>query len=188
MRDPTIKGEYTCAKWYRMDPKYDEQYLRKHAFVAGIGQSCTCEGCSGNKALSFCHNDIADPGSTYMDINTAKSQGKVGKMRLAINDDMVDPDYCEKNDFCRKHTCLEVRCLGRVFVFFPGKVEAGVFTNSRQLVVLMPSAEPPPSRWGLIYLCFHFSQCYLFLLNFYVKDCLRCSLFGMLRRETLGKK
>ena len=111
MRDESIKGSHDCETWYRMDPDYDEAFLRNNAVVTGTGQGCNCEGCNGNLAISFCHNDIADPGSTYMDINTAKSHGKVGKMRVTINDDMLDPDYCRKNEFCAKHTCLEVRCF-----------------------------------------------------------------------------
>ena len=109
MRDTNIKGSHNCATWYRMDPKYTETFLRKNAVVTGTEEGCTCEGCNGINGLSYCPNDVPDPGSTYMDINTAKSENKVGKMRLAINEDMLDPDYCRKNEFCAKHTCLEVR-------------------------------------------------------------------------------
>ena len=96
-----------------MDPKYTVEFLKDHAVVTGAeDQACTCDGCNGADALSYCPNDTpygeSDERSNYMDIETAKILGKIGKMRLTINDDMVDPDKCRKNDFCAKHTCLEV--------------------------------------------------------------------------------
>ena len=117
MRDTNIKGSHECGTWYRMDPKYTVEFLKNHAVVTGTDdQACTCDGCNGNKALSYCKHD-KDDGSDYMDIDTAKANGLIEKMRLAINDDMLDPDKCRKNKFCREHTCLEVQtcfclCLG----------------------------------------------------------------------------
>ena len=110
MRDTNIKGSHDCATWYRMDPKYTTKFLEAKAVVTdSTDKDCTCEGCNGNKALDFCPSDFPDANSNYMDIETAKAKGKIGKMRLAINDDMLDPEKCKNNDFCRKHTCLEVR-------------------------------------------------------------------------------
>ena len=116
MRDTNIKGSYNCATWYKMDPKYTAEFLIDHAVVTGAeDKKCTCDGCSGTEAASYCPNDTpyhpSDNRSRYMDIDTAKTLGKIGRMRLTINDDMVDPEKCRKNDFCKKHTCLEVHCL-----------------------------------------------------------------------------
>ena len=109
MRDTNIKGSHECGTWYRMDPKYTVAFLKEHAVVTGTEDKvCTCDGCNGNKALSYCKHDNDDD-SDYMDIDTAKAHGVIEKMRLAINDDMLDPDKCRKNEFCREHTCLEVR-------------------------------------------------------------------------------
>ena len=113
MRDTNIKGSHGCETWYKMDPKYTVRYLKDHAVVTGTeDRACTCDGCNGADAMSYCPNDTpygeSDERSNYMDIETAKILGKIGKMRLTINDDMVDPDKCRKNDFCAKHTCLEV--------------------------------------------------------------------------------
>ena len=88
---------------------YTTKFLEAKAVVTGTDDACKCDGCNGNKALDFCPNDIPDKNSNYMDIETAKAKGKIGKMRLAINDDMLDPEKCKKNKFCEKHTCLEVR-------------------------------------------------------------------------------
>ena len=117
MRDSSIEGSYDCWEWYKIDPKYTENFLRENALVTGAkGQptntACSCAGCSGKKAIDFCPQDVpysaSDEQVNYMDIETAKTTGKIGKMRLTINDDMLDPDKCSKNELCSKHTCLEV--------------------------------------------------------------------------------
>ena len=118
MRDSSIEGSYDCGEWYRKDPKYTEAFLLKNALATGANgqptkEACACEGCSGTKAIDFCPQDKADPNSDYMDIDTAKANGVIEKMRLAINDDMLDPEKCRKNGFCRNHTCLEVRAFFR---------------------------------------------------------------------------
>ena len=113
MRDSSIEGSYDCGEWYRIDPKYTDKYLRENALVTDANgqpsnEKCACQGCSGNDAVDFCPQDQPDSKSNYMDIDTAKASGQIGKMRLAINDDMLDPEKCKNNEFCRKHTCLEV--------------------------------------------------------------------------------
>ena len=115
MLNKNIKGSHDCATWYRMDPKYTTKFLKTNAVVTGTVNDCTCAGCNGNEALDFCPNDIPDKNSNYMDIETAKAKGKIGKMRLAINDDMLDPEKCKNNAFCEKHTCLPVHLLAVIF-------------------------------------------------------------------------
>ena len=117
MRDTNIKGSHDCATWYRMDPKHTTKFLKTNAVVTGTVNDCTCAGCNGNEALDFCPNDFPDENSNYMDIETAKAKRKIGKMRLTINGDMVDPEKCKNNAFCRKHTCLEVHLLAFLFCF-----------------------------------------------------------------------
>ena len=116
MRDTNIIGSHECGTWYKMDPKYTVEFLKDHAVVTGTeDQACTCDGCNGNDALSYCPEDKpydkSDEKADYMDIDTAKTLGKIGQMRVKIVDDFVDLEKCQKNEFCRKHNCLPVRCL-----------------------------------------------------------------------------
>ena len=114
LRESNLKGSHSCATWYKMDPKYTVKFLEDHAVVTGTeNRACTCDGCNGNRASSYCKHD-KDDNSDYMDIDTAKAHGQIGKMRLAINDDMLDPEKCKNNEFCRKHTCLEVHAQFRL--------------------------------------------------------------------------
>ena len=105
-----------------MNPKYTVEFLKDHAVVTGTeDQPCTCDGCNGVKALSYCPNDTpydaSDPRSKYLDIEAAKLLGKIDKMRVTIVDDFVDYNKCKNNAFCAKHNCLPVRCMHVVIVF-----------------------------------------------------------------------
>ena len=99
-----------------MDPKYTVEFLKDHAVVTGTeDQACTCDGCNGMKALSYCPNDTPYDEThekyNYMDIETAKKLGKIEQMRVTIVDDFVDLEKCKNNEFCAKHNCLPVRCM-----------------------------------------------------------------------------
>ena len=116
MRDTKIKGSYECGTWYKMDPKYTVEFLKDHAVVTGTqDQACTCDGCNGLSALSYCGSDTpyekSNEKSNYMDIETAKNLGKIEQMRVTIVDDFVDLEKCRNNEFCAKHNCLPVHCV-----------------------------------------------------------------------------